>query len=171
MDVGGGDSRLVDALLARGLRCMTVLDIALASLARAGTRIGHLAEYVRWLNVDVTDRAWQVDPVDFWHDRAVFHFLIDDDDRRRYVERLRSTVKPGGAAIIATFAPTGPSQCSGLPVARYSSAELSEQLGPEFALARSVEQQHRTPAGTLQLFQWSQWTRVAPDGIRGQAEE
>jgi trans-aconitate methyltransferase len=114
LDVGGGDSRLVDALIDRGFTCLAVLDISQAALERSQQRLGHSGDHVRWLAVDVTSE-WSVGPVDVWHDRAVFHFLVDESDRRRYRDRLLSSLKPGGSAIVATFAADGPERCSGLP--------------------------------------------------------
>jgi SAM-dependent methyltransferase len=155
--VGGGDSRLVDALLLRGIRCVTVLDVAGAALARARQRLGPAGDQVRWVEADVTDAGLLLQPVDIWHDRAVFHFLTDADDRRRYVAQLRATLKPGGCAIVATFAPQGPKGCSGLQVARYSSASLKDELGDDFCVVTSNEEEHHTPSGVTQLFQWSRF--------------
>jgi hypothetical protein len=147
----------VDALVARGLTCVTVLDVAAAALARARQRLGPAGERVRWVESDVTDPGLALPPVDIWHDRAVFHFLTSAVDRARYVALLRATLKPGGSAVVATFALEGPGKCSGLPVARYSSASLSEELGREFRLVTSVQEEHHTPKGGVQPFQWSRF--------------
>ena len=104
IDVGGGDSRLVDALVTRRLTHIAVLDISGAALARARARLGQASSHVTWIEADVTDAAWQIDPVDIWHDRAVFHFLIDSDDRARYVAPARATIVASGALVIGTFA-------------------------------------------------------------------
>jgi hypothetical protein len=138
---------------------VTVLDVAVAALARAKQRLGSAGECVRWVVSDLTDPSLVLAPVDIWHDRAVFHFLTSDDDRRRYVALLRATLKDGGSAILATFAPDGPEKCSGLPVARYSSASLNQELGDEFRLVTSSEEEHHTPSGGVQLFQWSRFVR------------
>jgi hypothetical protein len=148
----------VEALLRRGIRCLTVLDVSSAALERARHRLGALGECVRWVEADVTDAGSSLSPVDLWHDRAVFHFLTDARDRGRYVECLRAALKPGGSAVIATFAPEGPQKCSGLPVARYSSESLSAELGEDFRLVASEQEEHRTPGGVVQLFQWSRFT-------------
>jgi len=158
LDVGGGDSRLVDALVDRGFTCVAVLDISAAALERSRQRLGHAGDHVRWLAVDVVSE-WSIAPVDVWHDRAVFHFLVDDADRRRYRERLVSTLTPGGSAIIATFAEDGPERCSGLPVRRYSPAALAVELGDGFALIASTAHTHETPWGTTQSFQYSRFRR------------
>ena len=154
LDVGGGDSHLVDTLVARGMRCVAVLDVSSAALARARTRLGASASGVRWIEADVTG-AWELDPVDFWHDRAVFHFLTEAADRQRYRTNLMRMVQPGGHALMATFALDGPERCSGLPIARYSPATLLEALGPGFDLVEARLHTHTTPWGAPQSFQYS----------------
>jgi hypothetical protein len=159
LDVGGGSSMLVDVLAARGLDCLAVLDISEAALHRAQTRLGATASVPIWIAADVTGE-WLLKPMDIWHDRAVFHFLVDPPDRARYLAHMRETLKPYGAAIIATFALDGPVMCSGLPVARYSPETLAAELGDGFRLVESVPHQHRTPWGTPQSFQYSRFVRV-----------
>lgn len=154
LDVGGGDSRLVDALLHRGVPDVTALDVSGAALARARARLGDRADTVTWIEADVTG-DWMSAPVDFWHDRAVFHFLVDADDRDRYVAKLRETLRPGGTAVIATFALDGPTKCSGLPVARYSSETLAQTLGDAFVLDEASSHIHTTPWGATQAFQYA----------------
>ena len=100
---------------------------------------------------------WRASPVDLWHDRATFHFLTEREDRLRYVEALKRTVKPGGQAIIATFSLQGPERCSGLPVVRYSGDTLAAELGPAFQLLESVPEEHRTPTGTIQAFTYNRF--------------
>lgn len=152
IDVGGGASRLVDDLLGRGWRDVTVLDVSAAALEMARARVGPEAP-VTWLHQDVL--TWQP-PRRFglWHDRAVFHFLVDPDEQRTYLETVAAAIEPGGAVILATFAPDGPEQCSGLPVHRYSSAELAGHLGPAFRLVAERREEHLTPAGAVQAFTW-----------------
>jgi len=159
VDIGGGDSRLVDTLAARGLDCLAVLDISDAALKRAQERLGDASRIPTWITADVT-ADWTLKPMDIWHDRAVFHFLIDAADRTRYVQHLRETLKPAGAAIIATFALDGPEKCSGLPVARYSSETLAAELGKGFRLIESVAHVHETPWGAPQSFLYSRFARV-----------
>ena len=154
LDVGGGDSRLIDRLVARGLTCLAVLDVSGEALDRCRARLGTAAGVPAWLEVDVTG-DWALPPRDFWHDRAVFHFLVDPADRDRYRDRLWATLKPGGTAIIATFAPDGPERCSGLPVQRYSPEALAATLGDGFRLVDSVPHHHTTPWGTAQSFQYA----------------
>ena len=158
IDVGGGDSRLVDRLVSRGLRCVTVLDVSATALARARARLAEQADGVRWIEADVTG-PWTSFPVDIWHDRAVFHFLTEVEDRARYVARVRETVKRGGTVIIGTFAPDGPERCSGLRVCRYDAAGVGAELGGGFTLVEAVADAHRTPAGTVQHFCYSRFVR------------
>jgi hypothetical protein len=159
LDVGGGDSHLVDALVARGLDCLAVLDVSEAALGRAQNRLGASATVPTWIAADVAG-DWSLKPMDIWHDRAVFHFLTDAADRARYVRHLRETLKRDGSAIIATFALDGPEKCSGLPVVRYSPEMLAAELGDGFALVESVPHVHQTPWGTMQSFQYSRFSRV-----------
>jgi SAM-dependent methyltransferase len=158
LDVGGGESRLVDALLARGVTCIAVLDVARDALVRAQARLGDKAREVAWLEADVT-AVWSWKEVDIWHDRAVFHFLTERADRDSYKARLAERLKPGGSAILATFAPDGPEKCSGLPVVRYSPETLGSELGDGFVLVDSRRHTHMTPWGTTQAFQYSRFVR------------
>jgi hypothetical protein len=158
IDVGGGDSRLVDHLAARGLDCLAVLDVSGAALARARSRLGRAASVPMWLETDVAGE-WSVKPMDIWHDRAVFHFLIATHDRERYCRRLSATLKAGGSAIFATFALDGPDRCSGLPVQRYSAETLAAELGEDFELLESLPHVHRTPSGQSQSFVYCRFRR------------
>ena len=148
----------MDNLLARGLSCVTVLDVSAAALSRARYRLGDAQSRVTWIEADVTG-DWTAPPVDIWHDRAVFHFLVEADDRAHYVERLTRAVKPGGSAIIATFALDGPERCSGLPVRRYSPETLAAEIGASFRLAETANQLHKTPSGATQSFHYSRLVR------------
>ena len=154
IDIGGGASRLVDALLAHGFAAITVLDLSGAALQSAQARLGEQGATVRWIGADAT--AWQPpQSFDIWHDRAAFHFLVEEKDRTAYVERLHAGVKPGGHAIIATFAPDGPEKCSGLPVQRYDPESLSRTIGNAFDLVEHQGHRHVTLWGAAQLFQFS----------------
>ncbi|WP_187435494.1 class I SAM-dependent methyltransferase [Bradyrhizobium cytisi] len=158
IDIGGGASRLVDALLQDGQHNLAVLDLSANALDTAKKRIGAAASTVDWIVADVT--AWRPAKIwDVWHDRAAFHFLTDPHDRAAYVERLRSAVVPGGHVIIATFAPDGPEKCSGLPVQRHDSTSLSAELGPEFELVETRNETHHTPWHSTQAFQFSRFRR------------
>lgn len=154
IDIGGGASRLVDHLLALGHGALTVLDLSPAALETAKARLGRQADLVHWITTDVT--RW--DPTatyDVWHDRAAFHFLIEAHDRAAYVARLKKALRPGGHAIIATFALNGPERCSGLPIQRYDAATLRQTLGDAFTLVETRADAHQTPWGSTQLFQFS----------------
>ena len=154
IDIGGGESRVIDALVARGIHCVGVLDIAREALVRAQNRLGERAADVAWILADVTG-MWSWKDVDIWHDRAVFHFLTERRERETYKQRLAEHLKPGGTAIVATFAPDGPEKCSGLPVVRYSAESLAAELGGGFTLIESRPHVHTTPWGTTQAFQYS----------------
>jgi trans-aconitate methyltransferase len=158
IDIGGGASRLVDVGLSEGWT-FAVLDISEGALETARKRLGAHADAVEWIAADVTKwRPWR--SFDVWHDRAAFHFLTQPEDRAAYVDRLQSALKPGGHAIIATFAPDGPERCSGLPVERYDGAQLAKALGDGFQLVAEHRKMHRTPWGTEQSFQFSVLTRL-----------
>jgi SAM-dependent methyltransferase len=159
LDVGGGDSHLIDHLIARELDCLAVLDVSGAALARARARLGPAASIPIWLETDVTN-DWSLRPMDIWHDRAVFHFLTEKHDRERYRFHMLRTLKEGGSAILATFALDGPDKCSGLPVVRYSPESLSEELGPALGFVESVAHVHTTPWGATQSFLYCRFRRV-----------
>lgn len=161
IDIGGGASRLVDALVAKGYCSVTVLDLSDAALQAAKQRIGQAAQTVTWIAADVTE--WTPNThYDVWHDRAAFHFLTGQRDRDAYKERLMKALRPGGQAIIGTFSLQGPEQCSGLPVVRYDARSLGDFLGPAFRLMDARDHEHRTPWGSSQCFQFS---RFAFDGV------
>ena len=160
LDVGGGDSRLVDALTARGLRCLAVLDVSGAALERARARLGPAASVPTWIEADVTGE-WTVQPMDIWHDRAVFHFLTSSEDRAAYARHLLDILRPGGHAIIATFGPDGPEKCSNLPVQRYTPESLLAALGPHVELVEARAHVHTTPWGSQQSFLYSHLRRLA----------
>lgn len=159
IDIGGGDSTLVDALVERGLGRVTVLDISGAALARAQARLGERAHDVTWLETDVTRAELPRSSYDVWHDRAVFHFLTEPTDRARYVTTAAAALRPGGMLVIATFALRGPTSCSGLTVVRYGPRQLAAELGEEFVLRRSLADVHHTPSGTEQRFTYALFQR------------
>lgn len=153
IDVGGGASRLVDGLLDTGYQDVSVLEIAENATAVSRARLGERASQVDWIVCDVTE----CEPgreYDVWHDRAAFHFLTDPSDRAAYVKVLQSALKPGGWAIIATFAMDGPDRCSGLPVRRYDEQRLVAELGEGFELCDARRETHITPGGASQEFVW-----------------
>jgi SAM-dependent methyltransferase len=157
IDVGGGASTLVDGLLDAGYRNLTVLDLSDAALGVARERLGARAASVRWLEADARAVPVASSTYEVWHDRAVFHFLTVPRDRAAYVNSLRSAVRPGGHVIVASFALDGPSQCSGLPVVRYSCESMQAELGPSFLPIDSVREAHHTPSGATQAFVYCLW--------------
>lgn len=152
IDVGAGSATLVDGLLAAGYHRLTVLDLSAAALQQARRRLGERASAVEWREADILDVRLASRAFDVWHDRAVFHFLTEAADRRAYVAQVRHTLRPGGFALVATFATDGPTRCSGLEVARYSPEELHAEFGDDFRLLSSEQRTHVTPWGARQAF-------------------
>jgi SAM-dependent methyltransferase len=152
IDIGGGESTLVDDLLARGYEDVTVLDVSQTAIDANKGRLGRDAERVHWLAVDITKVSLKPFSIDVWHDRAVFHFLTSSIDRAAYVRQVALALKPGGHVIIGTFGPEGPVRCSGLDVIRYDATSLHNEFGKRFRLVESTKQLHQTPFGTTQQF-------------------
>jgi len=152
LDVGGGASTLVDDLQREGWTRVSVLDLSAAAMSAARARLGERAAAVRWIEGDILKVSLPEHAYDIWHDRAVFHFLTSEADRRAYVAQVMRSVKPQGHVIVATFAEDGPTQCSGLPVMRYSPAELHGQFGSSFSLLKQEREEHHTPGGVVQKF-------------------
>lgn len=173
VDVGGGASRLVDALLDDGFGPLSVLDLSGAALAASRQRLGARADRVRWIEADVTQ--WQAEgSYALWHDRAVFHFLTQAADRIAYARAMADALRPDGVAIIATFADDGPEMCSGLPVVRYAPQELAHTF--EHALEDRLEpiesrrHMHVTPRGNRQSFQYSVFRKTRPAATQGSGD-
>jgi SAM-dependent methyltransferase len=159
IDIGGGASRLVDALVERKIGRITVLDLSAAALDAAKERLGDRGAGVEWVVADVT--TWEpLQTYDLWHDRAAFHFLTDASDRSAYVGYLKRAVRSGGHVILGTFAPDGPERCSGLPIMRYDAGILGTILGTDFELVDSRRHDHTTPWGAVQRFQFSTFRRA-----------
>ncbi|MBK7076980.1 MAG: class I SAM-dependent methyltransferase [Myxococcales bacterium] len=152
VDIGGGASTLVDDLLADGFRNLAVVDLAEAALAVARERLGPRAAEVDWIAGDVTTPLFADASVDFWHDRAVFHFLTDPAARAAYLAQVYRSVKPGGHVLVATFGLDGPERCSGLPVARYDAAGIHAVFGDAFVKVDEASEVHATPWGSSQAF-------------------
>lgn len=158
IDIGAGESRLADRLIDSGYSDVTLLDISEVALAATRRRLEGVPGVVDWIAADIT--GWKPDrSFDIWHDRAVFHFLTDVKAQDAYIEALRQGTKPGAAVILFTFAPTGPEQCSGLPVQRYSAGTLAGRLGSDFTLYTSGMEEHRTPSGNIQDFTYAGFRR------------
>jgi ubiquinone/menaquinone biosynthesis C-methylase UbiE len=153
IDIGGGASRLVDALIEAGQAQVSVLDISEAALQTARSRLPADTS-VQWIVSDVT--TWSPDRTyDFWHDRAAFHFLRTTEEQQAYVRAMERALANGGRAVIGTFAPNGPEKCSGLPVVRYDAEGLQAVLGNRFKRLSTRQHQHATPWGTVQNFQFT----------------
>lgn len=159
IDIGGGASRLVDALLDSGYRAVSVMDLSGNALSIAKMRLGARAAQIEWIEADVT--KWEP-PQEYnvWHDRAAFHFLTEPSDRRAYVDRLLRGVAADGQIIIGTFALDGPERCSGLPIVRYDANSLKLTLGESFALEETRPYEHGTPWGSIQRFQFSRFRKL-----------
>ena len=159
IDVGGGASTLIDALLERGWVDLTILDIAAPALEVAQQRLGRAAQNVDWKVADIT--SWQpLRTYNVWHDRAVFHFLTSAEAREGYKKALMAGTVTGSIVIIATFALEGPEKCSGLVVRRYNADTLAEELGPGFQLLSAEIETHSTPGGSEQVFNWCLFKRI-----------
>ena len=163
LDVGGGASRLAGELLKAGYRDVTVVDFSGAALEAARAKIDE-PERVDWIEADIRTHDF-ARKYDLWHDRAVFHFMVEAVDRDAYLGVLSRTLRPGGHLILATFGPEGPTSCSGLPVQRYGTDELAETLGDEFELLRSEIRLHPTPSGSFQQFLYAGFRSREPAPI------
>jgi 2-polyprenyl-3-methyl-5-hydroxy-6-metoxy-1,4-benzoquinol methylase len=152
IDVGGGESTLVDDLLEKGYRDVTVLDISQTAIDVAKKRLGERAPHVTWLVADIARATLPKHHYYLWHDRAVFHFLTSGEDRAAYVRQVSQAMQPGGFVIVSTFGPEGPTKCSGLNVVRYDAESLHSEFGGRFRLMESAIELHKTPFGTTQQF-------------------
>jgi hypothetical protein len=165
IDVGGGASVLIDHLLNADFSDVTVLDISERALVASKQRLGARAADAHWIVSDVL--AWSpARPYDVWHDRAAFHFLTDEQDRAVYRSALLKALSAHGMVILGTFSEDGPEKCSGLPVKRWSAAELAFELGPEFRLIESLREKHRTPGGAVQPFTWARFEHNPAASVR-----
>ena len=152
IDVGGGESTLVDDLLTRGYENITVLDISQTAIDVTKRRLGSAAERVHWIVADVTETELEPRAYDLWHDRAVFHFFTAPEMRTAYIRQVARSVKPGSHIIVSAFGPEGPMKCSGLEVTRYDAKSLHREFGARFRLVESSTELHRTPFETTQQF-------------------
>jgi SAM-dependent methyltransferase len=152
LDVGAGESTLVDDLLSAGYTDLSVLDISQQALDHSRTRLGPAAAKVTWLRADLLTAQLPQHHFGLWHDRAVFHFLTSPVNRAAYVQQVASTLRPGGHVILATFTPEGPTRCSGLPVMRHDAASILREFGSHFHLAATSTELHTTPSGATQPF-------------------
>ncbi len=159
IDIGGGVSVLVDHLYKKGFTNLAVLDISENALVSAKNRLGDLAKYIEWYEADITQfKAPQ--QFSLWHDRAVFHFLTNQTDRKRYINALKYALKSNGHLIIAAFAIGGPEKCSGLEVVQYDSKKLTAEFGADFELVEEINEVHITPANKEQKFTYFRFIRT-----------
>jgi 2-polyprenyl-3-methyl-5-hydroxy-6-metoxy-1,4-benzoquinol methylase len=158
IDIGGGQSTLVDDLLARGYKNLTVLDISQAAIDANRKRLAEASNRIHWLVADITKTELAPAAYDVWHDRAVFHFLTVPSDRAAYIRLLTNAIKPGGHIIISTFGPDGPTKCIGLDIVRYDADSLQREFGEHFHLRGSSTELHQTPSGTTQQFLYCHFT-------------
>lgn len=160
IDVGGGQSFLVDRLLDSGFSQVAVLDISSAAIEATKARLGERASQVEWIVADIIQTE-SLGEFDIWHDRAVFHFITDPDDRERYMKLLKRSVPIGGHFIVGTFAKGGPEKCSGLTICQYDAATMQAELGPSFESLKCSEHLHTTPSGKPQQFFFGVYNRMA----------
>ncbi len=160
IDVGGGCSSLIDQLLEYGYQDLSVLEISAKALEISRARLGLRAERISWIEADVTQFRAQR-RFKLWHDRAVFHFMLQESEQRAYLKALRGALEVGGQLILAAFSPEGPKRCSGLEIRPYDEARIKETLGGEFELLESQREQHLTPAGKIQEFNYFRFLRRA----------
>ncbi len=159
IDVGGGQSYLVDRLLDAGFERVAVLDISHSAIEATKIRLGNRAAEIEWIVADIT-QVKSLGEFDIWHDRAVFHFITDAEDRRSYLDLLKRTLPLGGHFVVGTFAVGGPEKCSGLQIQQYDQTTMGEALGPSFELVRGCNYEHMTPSDKPQLFFFGIYRRV-----------
>jgi ubiquinone/menaquinone biosynthesis C-methylase UbiE len=151
IDIGGGDSHLVDVLLEKGYKNLYVLDISKNALDRAKQRLGDKAHLVHWIVSDVTEFIPDVS-FDCWHDRAALHFLTTEEKIEKYVRIAENSIKPGGYLVIGTFSENGPTKCSGLDIKQYSESAMVRRFANAFSSIKCITEDHYTPFNTLQHF-------------------
>jgi SAM-dependent methyltransferase len=160
IDVGGGDGFFIDHLLELGYTNVTVLDISEAAIERAKIRLGERADDVKWIIADAADFV-PPEKYDFWHDRAAFHFLTNDNEIRRYIATAQRNIHPGGIMVVGTFSETGPLKCSGIEIRQYSETSMTDAFGPFFEKIRCITVDHVTPFQTIQNFTFCSFRKTA----------
>lgn len=161
IDVGGGSSTLIDDLLAQGFIDLAVLDISATALEKSKLRLAERSKKIEWIEADITNISLPESRFDVWHDRAVFHFLTDPEDRRKYVNLVMRSLKVGGHIIVASFGENGPLKCSGLDVVRYNPERMHKEFGNKFKLVKSLNETHKTPFQTTQEFLYCYCRKLA----------
>ena len=160
IDIGGGDSFLVDHLLDLGYTDITVLDISASSLDRAKQRLGDRATIVKWIVADAATFK-PIEQYDFWHDRAAFHFLTDDQEITNYIDTIQNSIKPTGVLVIGTFSEQGPKKCSGIEIKQYSETTMTDRLKKIFAKVKCITVDHKTPSDAIQNFIFCSFKKLA----------
>lgn len=160
IDVGGGDSFLVDKLLELGYTDITVLDISSSALERAKQRLGSKAENVKWIVADAS-MFKPIEKYDFWHDRAAFHFLTEGKDINNYINTVHQSIKPNGILILGTFSEQGPKKCSGIEIKQYSENSMTSLLSNFFQKIRCITIDHQTPFDTIQNFIFCSFKKIS----------
>ena len=151
IDIGGGDSHLVDVLMEKGYRNVYVLDISANALERAKQRLGDKAKFVHWIVSDVTEYKPEVQ-FDFWHDRAAFHFLTSEEAINKYIAIAETAISKKGYLVLGTFSEDGPEKCSGLAIKQYNEASMSMRFEKSFDRIKCITENHATPFNTVQNF-------------------
>lgn len=151
IDIGGGDSFLVDHLLDLGYQDISVLDISASAIEKAKLRLGEKSNKVKWIVTDIT-LFKPKEEYDFWHDRAAFHFLTSETDISTYLETARNTMRSNGIMVIGTFSEQGPKKCSGIEIKQYSESSMTERLKNIFEKINCITIDHKTPFDTIQNF-------------------
>lgn len=160
IDIGGGASCLVDQLLDQQYTKLSVLDISHQALLVAKTRLQERAKQVSWYSTDLLTHQFESSSIGLWHDRAVFHFLTEEQEQIRYIEQLNEALYRGGFAVISTFDIGGPNRCSGIPIKQYSWQTLNKRLGTNFKLLAHRQESHRTPFNTHQAFNYCLFEKI-----------
>lgn len=159
IDIGGGDSNLVDVLLEKGFQNIWVLDISEFALERAKQRLGDKADLVHWIVADITDFKPDV-KFDFWHDRAVFHFLTSEASIDKYKTTIENAVNKEGNFLLGTFSEKGPLKCSGLEIKQYSENSMKHTFSESFEAVKCFTENHTTPFNTVQNFQFCGFKKI-----------
>jgi ubiquinone/menaquinone biosynthesis C-methylase UbiE len=160
IDIGGGDSFLVDHLLDLGYTDLTVLDISAASLDRAQQRLGDRSTKVKWIVADAATFK-PTEQYDFWHDRAAFHFLTQEQEITNYIDTIQKSIKPTGVLVIGTFSEQGPKKCSGIEIKQYSETSMTDRLKKFFEKVKCISVDHQTPFDTIQNFIFCSFKKLA----------
>jgi 2-polyprenyl-3-methyl-5-hydroxy-6-metoxy-1,4-benzoquinol methylase len=158
IDVGGGDSRFIDALLDKGYKNIYLLDISSNAIERTKKRLGEKASHVNWIVSDITEFDPRI-KFDFWHDRAAFHFLTSDEKINKYVTLAENSINKNGHLILGTFSESGPAKCSGLEIKQYNEVSMSYRFEDKFERIKCVREDHTTPFNTVQNFLFCSFRR------------